>query len=222
MLRGWTKSSYLTWIVGLISITIVTFVVNNLSLTTVLSLIGALSGFTSVVLIVNVKKEAGYIGLISALIYIVISFKLGNYSDSILNVLFIVCLYLPLILNVEYKEGMKPNTLHDSGRAVYMLIALFVAIYGLLFIMEVKLGAPRPYISVLAASLGIMASIMTSYLRLKESAYIWNIQNVLQLVLWSYTYYQTGSGIALVLSVTYLFYTINASTFFSSRKWGFK
>ena len=35
MLRGWTKSSYLTWVTGLIGITIVTFTVNNLSLATV-------------------------------------------------------------------------------------------------------------------------------------------------------------------------------------------
>jgi len=47
MLKGWTKSSYLTWVAGLISITVITFTINNLSLATELSLVGALSGFTS-------------------------------------------------------------------------------------------------------------------------------------------------------------------------------
>lgn len=218
MFKNWNKSSYYTWYIGIIVMTIVSLFVGS----SIMPLIGTIAGFTSVVLIVNVKKEAGYVGLISAIIYMIISFQLKNYSDSILNALFIICLYLPLILNKQYKEDMKPNTLVDSPQAVYIFIALFISIYGLLFFMEVKLGAPRPYISVLAASLGIMASIMTSYFRLKEAAYIWNLQNVLQLVLWGYTYYQTQSGTALLLSVTYLFYAINASTFFTSKKWGFR
>lgn len=222
MFKGWSKSSYIIYIIGLVVITSSTLLVGSLSALSIFSWIGTMAGFLSVVLIVNVKSQAGYVGFISAIVYIVLSLYLKNYSDIVLNVLFIVFLNVPLVFNKKYTEGMKPNSLKSSTQVVYVIIVLFIAVYGILFYLETKLDAPRPYISCLAGSLGILASIMTSILRLKEAFFVWSLQNVMQLTLWSVTFYQTKSGVAIILVVTYLFYTINALSVFFTDKWDFK
>lgn len=222
MFKNWNKSSYLIYILGVIIITALTYLISPISLGLFVSWVGAMAGFLSVVLIVNIKKQAGYVGIVSALIYLFISLNLKNYSDSILNALFIIFLNLPLIINKKYKQGMKPNSIKDNKTYVYLLGVIFIVIYSLLLFIELKLGAPRPYISVLAGSLGIFASIMTSIFRLKEAFYVWDIQNIFQVILWSITFTQTKDNVSLILAVTYLFYTINASSVFFTNQWGFK
>lgn len=216
MFSNWSKSSYYTYLFGLLSISALSILAH----VTIIGLIGAIFGFTSVVLIVNKKKQAGYVGMVSAVIYAVVSYGLGNYSDALLNVLFILFLNIPLILNRNYQNDKKPKTIKGNYGLLAELLILWITIFITLFITEVDVfSAPRPFWSVLAASFGIIASISTSFFMLKESFWIWTIQNILQVLLFGITLYQTKSGIALLMMVTYIFYTINATTAFFNGKW---
>lgn len=219
LFKNWSKSSYFVFLLGVITLIPLSLFVNGVNGISIISLIGSLSGFLSVVLIVNKHSYAGYIGMISAIIYMFISWSLGNYSDTLLNILFIVFLNLPLILNKNYKSG-APKSIKEHPEYEVCLIGIFIALYVVLYAVEVLIfKAPRPWISVLAADLGITASIATSFFVLKESFSIWTTQNIFQVVLWGITFYQTQSGIALLMMVTYIFYTVNASTAFLNGKW---
>lgn len=218
--KNWSKSSYWIYSIGVIVLVSLTISVSKLNTYTVISLIGALFGFLSVVLIVNRNSSAGYVGIVSALIYMFVSWRLGNYSDTILNVLFIIFLNLPLIFNKKYAKSEIPNSTKENRPIKVILMFIFVVVYASLFGMEVIIfNAPRPIFSVLAATLGIVASIATSVFVLKESFVIWGAQNIFQVVLFSITYYQTRDSTALIMLVTYLLYTINASTAFFNGKW---
>lgn len=218
--KNWSKSSYWIYFVGALIIASISLSVNKLTLLNSISLAGALAGFLSVVLIVNKNRSAGYVGMLSAVIYMFISWHLGNYSDTLLNVLFIMFLNIPLIRNKNYSEESKPNSIKDNPEYEVYLIAIFIGIFIALYAIEVlHFKAPRPFFSVLAASLGITASIATSFFVLKESFFIWGTQNIFQVLLWGITLYQTGSGVALLMMVTYIMYTINASTAFFNGKW---
>jgi len=220
MFKNWSKSSYLIYFIGALIISIVTLSINVINLVNIISLFGALAGFLSVVLIVNKNKYAGYVGIVSAIIYMFISWGLGNYSDTLLNILFIGFLNIPLILNKNYNENIKSKSIKDHPEYEVYLISMFIFIYIVLYAIEVIIfKAPRPVFSVLAATLGITASIATSIFVLKESFVIWGLQNVFQVVLWGITYYQTQSGIALLMLITYVLYTMNASTAFFNGKW---
>lgn len=218
--KNWSKSSYWIYFIGALIISSISLSVNKLTLLNFISLVGALAGFLSVVLIVNKNRSAGYVGMFSAIIYMFISWHLGNYSDTLLNILFIVFLNIPLIRNKNYNEKSKPNSVKDNPEYEVYLIAIFIGIFITLYSIEVLyFKAPRPFFSVLAASLGITASIATSFFVLRESFVLWSLQNIFQVVLWGITYYQTNSGIALLMLVTYTLYTINASTAFFNGKW---
>lgn len=218
--KNWSSSSYYIYSIGAIILTILSLTTSAITVYSVLSLIGALFGFLSVVLIVNKNRSAGYVGMVSAIIYMFVSWSLGNYSDTLLNILFIVFLNLPLILNKKYSDKVESTSIRDNKNIKEILVLLFIAIYLSLFTIEVLIfNAPRPIFSVLAATLGIVASIATSFFVLKESFFIWTTQNIFQVILWGITLYQTGSGLALLMMVTYIMYTINASTAFFNGKW---
>ena len=218
--KNWSKSSYWIYFVGAVILILLTISINVMNAYTIITLIGALFGFLSVVLIVNRNNSAGYIGMVSALIYMCVSWRLGNYSDTVLNFLFIVFLNLPLIFNKNYKNNNVSVSIKDNPYTKIILVFIFGTIYILLFGIEVMIfNAPRPIFSVLAATLGIVASISTSVFVLKESFVIWGAQNIFQVVLFSVTYYQTQDGTALILLITYILYTINASTAFFNGKW---
>jgi len=218
--KNWSRSSYWIYFIGALILIILSL--HTITTISIISLIGALSGLLSVVLIVNKNRSAGYIGMISAVIYMFISWRLGNYSDTLLNILFIVFLNLPLILNKKYSDKVESTSIRGNKDLKEILVLLFIAIYLSLFTIEVLIfNAPRPIFSVLAATLGIVASIATSFFVLKESAYIWILQNIFQVCLWGVTYYQTDSEIALLMLVTYILYTLNSMCFFS-KKWGFR
>lgn len=218
--KNWSKSSYWIYFTGAIILIWLSLSISQINFDNIFTLIGALFGFLSVVLIVNRNNSAGYIGIVSALIYMFVSWRLGNYSDTILNFLFIVFLNLPLIFNKNYKNNNISISINDNPHTKIILVFTFVIIYSLLFGMEVMIfNAPRPIFSVLAATLGIVASISTSVFVLKESFFIWSVQNLFQVLLFSVTYYQTRDGAALIMLITYIFYTINASTAFFNGKW---
>lgn len=218
--KNLSKSSYYIYSIGAIILTILSLTTSAITAYNLLSLIGALFGFLSVVLIVNKNRSAGYVGMVSAIIYMFVSWSLGNYSDTLLNILFIVFLNLPLILNKKYSDKVESTSIRGNKDIKGILVLLFIAIYLSLFTIEVLIfNAPRPIFSVLAATLGIVASIATSFFILKESFFIWGTQNIFQVILWGITLYQTGSGVALLMMVTYIMYTINASTAFFNGKW---
>lgn len=218
--KNWSHSSYWIYIIGAIILIILSLTTSAITVYSVLSLIGALFGFLSVVLIVNKNRSAGYVGMVSAIIYMFVSWSLGNYSDTLLNILFIVFLNLPLILNKKYSDKVESTSIRGNKDLKEILVLLFIAIYLSLFTIEVLIfNAPRPIFSVLAATLGIVASIATSFFVLKESFFIWGTQNIFQVILWGITLYQTGSGVALLMMATYIMYTINASTAFFNGKW---
>lgn len=223
MFKNWSTSSKIVFPIGVIAILLSTILTTaNLGYMSILGIVGAVFGFLSVVLIVNKNRYAGYAGTVSALVYMVVSWVSGNFSDSILNVLFLVFLNLPLIFNKNYTENNKTKSLKGNKFAVESLIAVGVIVFFGLYIFETAvMHAPRPEWSVTAATLGIVASVATSIFVVKESAYIWVIQNILQVGLWSLTYYQTNSDIALTMVVTYILYTVNSMCFFT-EKWGYK
>jgi len=221
MFKNWSISSKIIFPIGVLAILLSTILnTTNLGAMSILGVVGAIFGFLSVVLIVNKNRYAGYAGALSALVYTVVSWVSGNFSDSILNVLFLIFLNLPLIFNKNYTENKEPKSLKGNKFMIESLIANGDVVFFGLYVFETAvMHAPRPEWSVTAATLGIVASVATSIFVVKESFWIWTIQNLMQISLWLITYNQTHSGLAFTMLVTYIMYTINASTSFFNGKW---
>lgn len=92
MFKNWGKLNRTIFILGSIFILASSLLSGKLGLLSLVTLIGTLLGFLSVALIVNQKKQAGLVGLLSAIYYIIVSFFAKNPSDMILNICFIIVL----------------------------------------------------------------------------------------------------------------------------------
>lgn len=215
MLTNFSTSSKLIGTIGAISIA-VTAIMSGVTYLSALTLLGGLLGFLSVIQIVNRNWWAGITGTLSALIYIVVAIIAKNPSDAILNIVFLIALDIPIILNKEWQEDSNPHSI--TGNQFLILFAIFVIAFLGLHFMEVYIThSPRSFWSPLASSLGITAAVSTGYMRVKEGFFVWSAQNVLQVILWSITAYMGDA--TWVMAITYVFYTLNAGSSFFNGKW---
>lgn len=215
MFTDFTTSSKWIGTLGAIAILAVSLA-SGVTYLSALTLLGGLLGFLSVIQIVNRNWWAGITGTLSAFIYIAIAIIAKNPSDAILNVVFLVALDIPIILNREWQHDAEPHSI--TGKQGLVLFSIFVVAFLGLHFMEVYLThTPRAIWSPLAATLGIVAAVSTGYMRVKQGFFIWSAQNVLQVVLWSIT--ASMGDATWVMAVTYLFYTLNAGSSFFNGKW---
>lgn len=215
MFTNFSTSSKLIGSIGAISIA-VTAIMSGVTYLSALTLLGGLLGFLSVIQIVNRNWWAGITGTLSALIYIVVAIIAKNPSDAILNIVFLIALDIPIILNKEWQEDSNPHSI--TGNQFLILFAIFVIAFLGLHFMEVYIThSPRSFWSPLASSLGITAAVSTGYMRVKEGFFVWSAQNVLQVILWSITAYMGDA--TWVMAITYVFYTLNAGSSFFNGKW---
>lgn len=215
MIKNISRSSQIIGALGLITILVMSLA-SGVSYLSIFTLVGGLTGFASVVLIVNRSWWAGAMGIISAVSYIYVALVAQNPSDAILNVLFLLLLDIPIVLNKDWQEDSAPKSI--TGKQGLILFAvLVVAFLGLHFMEAYILNTPRAIWSPLAASLGITASVATSFMRVKQSFIIWTAQNVLQVILWSITAY-VGDA-TWTMAIVYMFYTMNALSSFTNGKW---
>lgn len=215
MFTNFSTSSKLIGTIGAISIA-VTAIMSGVTYLSALTLLGGLLGFLSVIQIVNRNWWAGITGTLSALIYIVVAIVAKNPSDAILNIVFLIALDIPIILNKEWQEDSDPHSI--TGKQFLILFAIFVIAFLGLHFMEVYIThSPRSFWSPLASSLGITAAVSTGYMRVKEGFFVWSAQNVLQVVLWSITAYMGDA--TWVMAITYVFYMLNAGSSFFNGKW---
>lgn len=215
MFTNFSTSSKLIGTIGAISIA-VTAIMSGVTYLSALTLLGGLLGFLSVIQIVNRNWWAGITGTLSALIYIVVAIVAKNPSDAILNIVFLIALDIPIILNKEWQEDSNPHSI--TGKQFLILFAIFVIAFLGLHFMEVYIThSPRSFWSPLASSLGITAAVSTGYMRVKEGFFVWSAQNVLQVILWSITAYMGDA--TWVMSAVYLSYSLNAVSAFFNGKW---
>ncbi|UDM31975.1 nicotinamide riboside transporter PnuC [Lentilactobacillus laojiaonis] len=210
-MKGWTRRSYILLTIGLIIIIGSTFLspINPISIVT---MIAAVLGFTCTISITNTKPLNGIFGLVSALIYIFVAFAAKNYSDILLQVVFIVLLDLPVLLlpgwskDVDKKVRQIKNT--TNSKKTWALFALFfvvvlIALYGF----EAHFtDSPRPLVDAITSTIGVTAALMTT-LRYSDTYYLWLLQSIMSVVLWGITALQGGAN--WVLFITYLLYLSN-------------
>lgn len=216
MLKNITTSSKIIGLLGMLAILYTNLATDNINLLTLATLLGGLLGFASVILIVNRNWWAGLTGLLSAILYIFIAIMGQNPSDAILNVFFVIALDIPIIFNKEWQTDTEPNSITLKQSLVLLSVFIFMFL-GMYYVESAVLHTPRALWSPLASALGITAAISTSFMRVKQGFYIWSLQNVLQVLLWSLTAYAGDASWG--MAVVYVFYTLNAASSFFNGKW---
>ncbi|BDR60595.1 hypothetical protein KIM322_08560 [Lactobacillus xylocopicola] len=198
--------------IGIIIGTTVGAPLNALALIT---MIAAVMGFTCTLAITNAKPINGILGLLSAIIYIIVSIYAKNYANVVLQASYILLLDLPVLLLPAWSKNAEKHIRGLNISQWFLTLLFFMVVLGLLYFMDTQVFiSPRPWIDATAGAIGVTGSILCT-LRFREQYYFWTIQGIMSVVLWGVTAFQGDAN--LTLFITYLLYLSNDLLAFTDK-----
>lgn len=209
---GWTKSSYILLVIG-IMVQLYTGLMNGINVVGIVATLAGVIGFTCTISITNGKKINGFLGLVSALMFIFVAFNTDNYSTLIMQVAYIILLDLPIILGSW--NTFIPKKMQKTD--IYKTIILFLVLFALLFAMNTYLfNSPQAFLDAFAATIGLVGSILCVK-QFRAQYYFWTFQGLMSIALWTQT--AMNGNVVWVLMITYMLYLANDVVAFADSKW---
>lgn len=196
---GWHPLSYLLlgFAVGLQLLTFVNGKMNALDLVTMVS---SLLGVITILAISQAKSLNGWAGMLSVIGLVWVAFSAKNYLQISEQLIYLVTLDIPVILNVDWNKNMskKIGKLDLKGWAITIVgWALLWASSG--YLINLLTDDPRPIVDSLVFATATVAGIL-QFLKKRDAFFGWILTGIVSLVLWLLTYQQGDASIAMLLS----------------------
>lgn len=197
-----------------IGISIISINTNN----SILAIIASIMGVIYVILNGCRLSVAFLFGIVNTFLYGIVSYKNGLYGDFMLNVFYSCpCCIIGLI---TWFKASKDTTVANisafklKDRIIFMVLVIFSIIgYGTIL---VALKDTQPYLDATTTILSISAYICL-ILRKKEVWYLFNISNILSIIMWAINYSTSDANLAILFM--YVIYTANS--LLNTVKWEF-
>lgn len=188
-----------------IGITIVAINTNN----NILAVIASIMGVIYVILNGCRLSVAFLFGIVNTFVYGIVSYQNGLYGDFMLNVFYSCpCSIIGLITWFKASRDTsvaKVSSFKLRERVVFgLLIILAIILYGKVL---VYLNDSQPYLDATTTILSISAYICL-ILRKKEVWYLFNISNMLSILMWGINYSTSNANISILFM--YVIYTANS------------
>lgn len=209
------KKFDLIWLVlCTIGITIVSINTNN----SILAIVASIMGVIYVILNGCRLSIAFLFGIVNTFIYGIVSYQNGLYGDFMLNVFYSCpCCIIGFIAWFRASKDTavaKVNSFKFSERMKYLMLIIFaIVIYGTILVF---LKDTQPYLDATTTVLSISAYICL-ILRKKEVWYLFNISNMLSIVMWGVNYYHNDAN----LSILFMYVIYTANSLLNTVKWEF-
>ncbi|MBS9338288.1 nicotinamide mononucleotide transporter [Fructobacillus sp. M2-14] len=201
---GWDRSSYVWLAIGLIVI-IATGLAHGLNYLSVMSMLGGAIGFTCTLAITANRRINGLLGFISAILISIVALHSRNYSDIVMQMIYLVTLDLNFMLFGNAWQNRKIKAMDKNGWVIAVVTAIVA--YILLFAMDAYVfNAPRPEIDAAAATIGIVGATLTIS-KYRAQYWMWTLQGLMSVTLWGLTALQGDAN--WVLFATYILYLGN-------------
>lgn len=199
-IKGWPQQNYyLFWFA--MGAQVMTLVSAPITPLTLLTFIGTTLGVGCVLSINATKAINGWLGLVSALIFIYVGFKAKNYLSIGEQTAFILTLDLPVLFAVKTWNDDTINNLRKFGGKEWVISILgTIAVY---LISGYLIGAltddPRPWIDAIAFSISLTAGVMC-FMRYNNQYYWWAASGLAQMVLWYVSFRQGSATLAMFIN----------------------
>ncbi len=188
-----------------IGISIISINTNN----SILAIIASIMGVIYVILNGCRLSVAFLFGIVNTFLYGIVSYKNGLYGDFMLNVFYSCpCCIIGLI---TWFKASKDTTVANIStfklkeRIIFMVLVIFSIIaYGTIL---VALKDTQPFLDATTTILSISAYICL-ILRKKEVWYLFNISNILSIIMWAINYSTSDANLAILFM--YVIYTANS------------
>lgn len=199
-IQGWPQQNYyLFWFA--MGAQVMTLVSAPITMLSVLTFIGTTLGVGCVLSINATKAINGWLGLISAMIFIYVGFKAKNYLSIGEQVAYVLTLDLPVLLAVKSWNDDTINNLRKFG-AKQWLVAIIgtIAVYAISgYVIGTFTDDPRPWIDAIAFSISLTAGIMC-FMRYNNQYYWWLASGLAQMVLWYVSFKQGSATLAMFIN----------------------
>ena len=207
------KTFDIIWLVlCTIGITIVSINTNN----SILAIIASIMGVIYVILNGCRLSVAFLFGIVNTLIYGIVSYQNGLYGDFMLNV-FYSCPCCIIGLIAWFKASKETTVANVSSfklkeRIIFsFLVVIAIFLYGTVLSI---LKDTQPYLDATTTILSIGAYICL-ILRKKEVWYLFNISNILSILMWGINYSTSDAN----LSMLFMFVIYTANSLLNTVKW---
>lgn len=188
-----------------IGITIISINTNN----SILAIIASVMGVIYVILNGCRLSVAFLFGIVNTFIYGIVSYQNGLYGDFMLNV-FYSCPCCIIGLIAWFKASKDTTVANISSfklkqRIIFaLLVIIAIGVYGTILL---ALKDTQPYLDATTTVLSISAYICL-ILRKKEVWYLFNISNILSILMWGINYRTSDANLAILFM--YVIYTANS------------
>lgn len=196
---GWHPLSYL--LLGFaIGLQAITFVNGKMGLLDLVTMVSSLLGVVTILAISQAKSLNGWAGMLSVIGLVWVAFSAKNYLQISEQLIYLVTLDIPVILNVDWNKNMskKIGKLDLKGWAITIIgWALLWASSG--YLINLLTDDPRPIVDSLVFATATVAGIL-QFLKKRDAYFGWIITGFTSLALWYITYQQGDASIAMLLS----------------------
>lgn len=175
----------------------------------ILAIIASIMGVIYVILNGCRLSVAFLFGIVNTFIYGIVSYQNGLYGDFMLNVFYSCpCCIIGLIAWFKASENTTVANISSfkiKQRILFAtLVIIAICIYGTILL---ALKDTQPYLDSTTTILSISAYICL-ILRKKEVWYLFNISNILSIIMWAINYKTSDANIAILFM--YVIYTANS------------
>lgn len=195
-----------------IGITIISINTNN----SILAVIASIMGVIYVILNGCRLSVAFLFGIVNTFLYGIVSYQNGLYGDFMLNI-FYSCPCCIVGLIAWFKASKETDTANISSfkikeRIIFaLLVILAIILYGTILY---NLHDTQPYLDATTTVLSVSAYICL-ILRKKEVWYLFNISNILSILMWGINYSHSDAN----LSILFMYVIYTANSILNTVKW---
>ena len=213
-MKGWSFKTYMLLMLG-IGVIIGTTISTPVNLISLITMVAAIMGFTCTLAITNAKPINGALGLLSSIIYIIVSIYAQNYANVVLQASYIFLLDLPVLLLPAWSKNAEKHIKGLKSKQWCFTMIFFLFVTAMLYLMDTRIFiSPRPWIDAIAGAIGITGSVLCTF-RFREQYYFWTIQGIMSIILWGVTAFQGDAN--LTLFFTYILYLSNDVLAFTDK-----
>lgn len=194
-----------------------TLVSQQITLLTVLTFIGTTLGVLCVLAINAAKSVNGFLGVLSAICFIITGYAAKNYLSIFEQVAYVATLDIPVLLSASWNVNMASKIRKFTGRTWVIALASTVAIY---LVSGWGIGTftddPRPWVDAISFAISLTAGVIC-FLRFNNQYVWWIASGLAQMVLWFISFRQGSATLAMFINSSV--YLINDVLAFTISPW---
>ncbi|WP_164504724.1 nicotinamide riboside transporter PnuC [Levilactobacillus huananensis] len=215
-LKGWPQQNYYLFFFSL-GCQVMTLVSQQITLLTVLTFIGTTLGVLCVLAINAAKSVNGFLGVLSAICFIITGYAAKNYLSIFEQVAYVATLDIPVLLSASWNVNMASKIRKFTGRTWVIALASTVAIY---LVSGWGIGTftddPRPWVDAISFAISLTAGVIC-FLRFNNQYVWWIASGLAQMVLWFISFRQGSATLAMFINSSV--YLINDVLAFTISPW---